>query len=224
MKRLSVYLVVLLVVLLAAGPVASADNSDRPRVLPPNARVYGLTLGQWSGIFYQSLFAIPAPENPGLGAPWTKCYVDSIDKAGVGVAFFVPTATFNCEMPRGMVLILSVIGSECSTLEGPPFYGGTPAELRACAQSAAETNVQATIDGFEVPDIEDYLVTSPLYYFTVPDDNVLGVPAGSGWSVGYGTMLPIAPLSVGQHTIHLHGEIPSFGYVGDLTFYITVTP
>lgn len=224
MKRLSVYVVILLVVLIAAGPAASANSSGNPRVLPPNARVYGLTRAQWSAIFFQSIFAIPAPENPGVGAPWTKCYVDSIDRAGMGLAFFLPSGTFTCEMPRGMTLIQPVIGSECSTLEAPPFYGGTPEELRACAQSAVPANVQVTIDGFDVPNIEDYLSTSPLYYFTVPDDNIFGVPAGSAWSVAHMTTIAIAPLGVGPHTMHIHGEIPSVGFVYDWTYYMTVTP
>ena len=135
MKRLSAYVVILLVVLIAAGPAASA-NSSGTAVFSPNARVVGLTRAKWSAIFFQSIFAIPAPENPGVGAPWTKCYVDSIDRAGMGVAFFLPSGTFTCEMPRGMTLIQPVIRIRVLYARGAPPHaiGGTPEELRACAQ------------------------------------------------------------------------------------------
>jgi len=224
MKRLRVCVILTLALLLVTAYAASANGSTNPRVLPPDARVYGLTLGEWSASWWQALFAIPAAENPAMGAPWTDCYLQHIGNVGLGIAFFAESGTFACEMPSGTVLVQPVVGTECSTVEAPPYYGGTPQELRACATSVVKTNLQVTIDGVPVKNPSRYLVTSPLYFFTVPDDNVLGVPAGSGWSVSHGAFFMLAPLSPGQHTMHVHGEMPEYDFVYDWNYDITVTP
>jgi len=222
MKGLRLSLIVILAVSLVAISAASADAA-RFRVLPPGSRVEGLPASQWSAIEFQAIFSIPAPDNPGLGAPWSDCYLERIGSAGLGIAFFLTSGTFTCEMPSGMTLIQPIIGSECSTLEAPPFYGETPTELRDCAHTFVPANLQAIIDGVSIPDLGRYLVTSPLYRFTVPDDNVLGVPAGSGYSVAYGTYLMLR-LSPGQHTMHLAGSFPDFGFDYAWDYNITVTP
>jgi hypothetical protein len=222
MKRLRVCLILTLAMLLVTGSVAGAGGDANHGVFPPAARVYGLTLGEWSASWWQALLSIPAAENPAMGAPWTDCFLQHIGNVGLGIGFFAESGTFACEMPSGTILLQSVVATECSTLEEPPYYGGTPQELRACARSSIPTNVQVTIDGVALKDPSRYLVTSPLYFFTVPEDNVLGVPAGSGWSVSHGAFFMLAPLSPGQHTMHLHGEWPDFVY--DWNYDITVTP
>ncbi len=223
MKRLRLSLTLVLALLLVAVSVAGA-SSARGRVLPPDTRLYGLTSADWAAVVWQAVLSIPAPENPVVGAPWTDCFLERIGNVGLGLGFALPSGTFTCEMPSGMTLYQMFLTVECSTLEAPPFYGGTPKELRDCAQSIVITNAQATIDGVPVPGLNRYFITSPLFRFTVPDDNILGVPAGSGYSVAQGINLMIAPLSPGQHTMHLHAEVPSLGVVYDWTYFMTVTP
>jgi hypothetical protein len=70
--------------------------------------------------------------------------------------------------------------------------------------------------------VDEFLVTSPLYELTLPEDNVLGLPAGTGQPVARGVWLMLAPLSVGQHTIYVHGTVPDFDY--EVAYGITVTP
>jgi hypothetical protein len=142
----------------------------------------------------------------------------------VGVIFFAPIGPFSCTMPSGTMLFLEVATAECSTLEQPPFYGGDEEQLRACALSFVYTNMQVTIDGVAVQNLSDYTVISPMYQFTVPDDNFFGVPGGTvGESVSYGTFLMLAPLDPGQHTIYIHADLPIFNFSFDQTINITVT-
>jgi hypothetical protein len=123
------------------------------------------------------------------------------------------------------MLFVEVLGAECSTLEEPPFYGGNEAELRTCAQGFVPQDLQASIDGVEVRNVSTYIVTSPLYDFAVPEDNVLGVPGGgSGQSVASGAYLMLSPLSPGTHTIHVHGTYPELEYTADKVFTLTVGP
>ena len=60
--------------------------------------------------------------------------------------------------------------------------------------------------------------------FTVPEGNILGVPAGEdGPSINAGYYYPVKPLSVGEHTIHFHFIVqPDF--TEDVTYHLTVSP
>ncbi|MCK7490621.1 MAG: hypothetical protein MZW92_01680 [Comamonadaceae bacterium] len=97
-------------------------------------------------------------------------------------------------MPVGKTLFFPLINLECSTLEAPPFFGEDETALRACAKSFGFSDVYATVDGVPVQDVGRYLVESPLFTFTLPDNNVLGLEGGqTGQSVSYGYFLMIPP-------------------------------
>ncbi len=225
MKHLVFRLTLVAAVLLVAVPVAGAAGNPNPGVLPPNARVQGLTLGEWGAKWWQTMFAIPVPENPMIYPP-TECFVKRVGNVGLGTFFFQSTGTFDCTMPPGMVLYQPIAAGECSNLEAPPCYGTNEEELRA-ADLATFTNVnlQMSIDGVAVRNPNDYLVLSPMYQFTVPENNILGAPAGSGLSVADNGAVLLSPLSPGQHTLHLHAEADVMGtpIVYDWTYNITVT-
>ncbi len=98
----------------------------------------------------------------------------------------VATEPIECTVPSETMLLVQVVGVECSTLEPPPFYGGNEAELRACARSFHFTNLHATLDGVAIGNGDRYLVESPLFSFTVPEDSIFGIPNGAtGQAVSY---------------------------------------
>jgi hypothetical protein len=220
MKRLNVCLILTLVLLLVTSSVASAGRNPNPGILPPNSRVQGLTYGEWSAKFWQSIFSIPTPENPAAGHYGPECYLERIGNVGLAVTGG-GTLTFDCTMPTGMKLLLVVLIGECSTLEG---NGANEQELRMCAQNFVPADLQASIDGIAVHNLSEYLVWSPLFDITVPEDNILEIPAATGQSVSYGTWLMLTPLTPGQHTIHIQGAYPVYGFTYDATYHITVTP
>jgi hypothetical protein len=223
MKRLHVCLILTLALLLITVSVTSAKRNANPGVLPPNSRVQGMTYGEWSAVWFQRAFGIPASENPLLTPDASEtCFFDRVGNVGLGIAGFAPFET-SCSVPAGTKLFMLIVATECSTLEPPPFHGENEEQLRTCAIATLPSpELEATIDGVALENLSDYLVTSPLYQLTLPEDNILGLPAGTGQSVAHGAWLMLAPLSVGQHTIYLHGTIPDFDY--EATYHITVTP
>jgi hypothetical protein len=224
MKITRIFTVTLLIasMLLLTLSTSGAQAKEHPGVLPPTAKVQGLTLGEWGADLWRATFAIPASQHPGLGFPWSNCYLKQIGNVGLGVAYFY-SGSSECEMPTGMMLYVPVVGSECSNIEEPTI-GGSEEELRACALNLAHDNLEASIDGIPIRNIENYTVLSPLYQFSVPEDNILGAPAGTYNSVAYTTGFLLTPLSPGEHTVHVHGEIPNGGgFVYDWIYQITVT-
>jgi hypothetical protein len=216
-------MVMIVVFLLITVSISNAQGRANPKILPPVSAVQGLSYGEWSALWWQSILSIPALENPAVGAPWTDCYFDRIGNVGLGVAFFSPSGSFACKMPTDTMLFIPLATIECSTLEPEPFYGSSEKELRTCARGFEITDLQASLDGIPINNLSDYIVTSPIFDFTVPDDNILGVPAGSGQSVSYGAWLMFAPLNPGEHTLHLNSTIPDFGVTFDRYYDITVT-
>jgi len=199
--------------------VESASNAN-PTVLPPVSAAHGHTYAEWSEKWWQYVFALPLDKNPIVGA-------DCRNGQSGQVWFLVagPT-TVTCTIPPGKTLFFPIINSECSNLEGPPFFGADAAARLACAKSFIDsaTDLVATIDGVAVQNLIAYRFQSPDFTFTVPDNNILGAPGPvSGQSTADGYYLMLTPLSAGHHTIHVAGTLTFGGVFSiDTTFILTV--
>ena len=214
--------IVLVSMLLLSISTPHALASPNPGVLPPAARVQGMTLGEWSGEFWKATLAIPASIHPGLGYPWSSCAIERTGNVGIVVTSWV-SEEIDCEMPVGMMLYFVVVTSECSSGEAPPWYGGNEEELRACALQWEPANLEASIDGIPVENIDEYTVLSPLYQFYVPEDNAFGIVSGTYDSVAYTNGFILAPLSPGEHTIEISGGVPAVPFEFYRIYTITVT-
>jgi hypothetical protein len=205
----------------AGGP----DNVN-PQVLPPNSHPRGRSYAEWSAAYWQWNSALPIDQNPNFDGE--NCMNGANGQAGPvwflggGVGIF--PVVRNCEVPLGKAVFFQLLAGECSTLESPPFYGANEPELRVCAETLADlmTNIACEVDGVALQGLVAYRFQSPVFQIVFPPDNVAGVPGGgTGLSVGDGWYVLLAPLSKGQHTIHVHGEVPTF-FVQDITYHLTV--
>ncbi len=221
---------------LMAGSVSQVGAGDpNPGVIPPNAEAYGMTYGEWSAKWWQWAYSLPVNQNPFFDENG-NCSHGANGQLGpvwflTGVVNVSGTAVRNCTVPAGKALFFPILNVECSTLEG---NGSTEAELRACTASFMDlvTNVAAEIDGVSIQNLQDYRAASPLFTFgPLPDNNVLQLfgfdaPAGAtSVSVADGFYLMLAPLSVGQHTIHYSGTFgPPINFTLDITYHLTIAP
>jgi hypothetical protein len=87
------------------------------------------------------------------------------------------------------------------------------------------TDLQASIDGVSVQNLDQYIHLSPLFDFTLPENNILGTTDElSGQSVSNGAHLMLAPLSPGKHTIFLQATVPELDdFTVEMNFDLTVT-
>lgn len=225
MKQVKILSIVAMVAVLLMGTVyiASAGGNKNPGVLPPNSRVQGLTYGEWSARWWQYVLSIPGEENPLTGGTGTNCVYQRIGNVGLVAVDPLSESTITCQVPTGMMLFLDVLSAECSTVEEDPFYGGNEEELRACAEGFTITDLQASIDGTSVKKLDQYIHTSPLFDFTLPEDNILYTDELSGQSVSNGAHLMLAPLSPGEHVVYLHASIPELDFTVDMNIEFIVT-
>ena len=216
---------------LMAGSVSPAHaRNSNPGVMPPNSHTHGMTYAEWSARWWQWALSLPADQNPFFDVDGS-CSNGANGQLGpvwflTGVISVSGTAERDCTVPAGKALFFPLINTECSTLEADPFHGDNEAELRACVEDPLFElgNVFAEIDGVAVQNLERYLVESPLFTFTVPPENVLGVDPGTGQSVSRGYHLMVAPLSVGEHVIRFGGTFTDFNFTLDITYNLTVVP
>ena len=91
----------------------------------------------------------------------------------------------------------------------------------------AATKLSVQVDGRAVENI--VRTKSVVFATTLPADNIFVAPCGGpsmsppgvySLSVDDGYYALLAPLSVGQHTVHIHGE--STGFVLDVTYNLTI--
>jgi hypothetical protein len=222
MKRI---LITLGLALLLAALLPTNSFGGNPGVLPRNSPAYGMTYPEWSARWWQWATSMSLDNHP--LADTANC-----NRGQFGPVWFLggnfsgsSGGTRKCTVPAGKALFFPIANVDCSSLEQPPFYGGTPLERRACARGMTDTayDLVAEIDGVSLKNLTQYRTTSPNLVFAVaPPPNVLGVDAGAGELVGDGYYLLLAPLSSGQHTIHFKGSFAVPAFTVEETYYLTV--
>lgn len=189
----------------------------------PDSTLEGKSHGEWSAAYWQWLLALPKDQNPEKDG--SECLNGA--NGQTGPVWFLPqagtTVVRHCTVPARRAVFFPVVAGECSTLEGPPFHGENETELRTCIKAIADqaTALSCEFDGYPITNLNAYRVQSPMFEFTVPANNLLDVPAGTGFSVSDGYFVMLSRIELGQHTIHTHAEVPAFGFVQDITFHLT---
>jgi hypothetical protein len=217
-------LIILAVILMAISGVQVALAKANPGILPPNAHPHGKTLTEWGAQVFQTVFTTPLSENPFGGDTGHQCAVELIGHmALVWTNPFDPIQPYYCSLPAGSMAVVPISAYWCdSNIDGL----SSEEELLQCVNDfyLPVSDVQASLDGKVLTDIDQYQVTTPATSYTLPEDNVYGLPPGTtGQFVLRGHFIIITPLSPGEHTIHIQDE-----YAGSLningTMIITVNP
>jgi hypothetical protein len=212
-----------------AGLAQEATPVAAGVVLPPDGEVDGLDLAAWSARSWQWFFSLPQDVNPYFDATGEICgYGQS------GSVFFLSGAEGSveriCVVPQGVHVFVPLIGSECSTVEPPPFFGRDEAELRRCASEAVDHTESAvdmstmalTVDGERIADLASYRAATPLFRLWLPQENLLGLEQTVAESVADGYQVMLSPLSLGEHEVVITVPGPQGEEPVALTYTLTV--
>jgi hypothetical protein len=241
------------IVLAATASAPAAGNNSNPGILPPQSSPQGASYGEWAGRWWAWTLSFPANADPANGtAPLDSNQSGSVwflaTAHGKGDGSIPPTVvTRQFTVPAGKALFFPVLTTWVDNTECPVsnFDHFTPDELLALVMGfwdSVNPHTFCTVDGVEVNGLDDaingpYRVQSPPFSYTVAShDNLLAkvfgapcIPDGMTIdpAVADGVFLMLAPLSVGQHTIH---QVGTFGpvdhplFLKDITYEITVVP
>jgi len=235
--------ILLAVSLLAIGAMipsstSLAQSGGNPGVIPPNARPFGLTYGQWSARWWQYALSIPTPDNPLIhddkcgagqsGPVWFLTGKLCVEQACMQQNFL--TATRYCTAPPGKALFFPIANAEADNLGvDPPLTTEQLREIAKLFQDAA-TSMSCEVDGVPIQGLTNssaYRALSPVFDYTIPADNIyslfgLNFPAQTVHeAVADGVFVMLTPRSAGQHTIHFTATFEG-GFGFDITYHITV--
>ena len=202
-------------------------GNGNPGIIPPHARPHGKTYAEWSAAWWQWLWSAPSATNPGLDT--TGDFVN-FGQSGK-VWFLAPNYGFGqvdhrtATIPKGTMLFIDVAGFFCS----PEFGCLTLEEIRAANAEATDgiTGIVFEVDGVSYEIGVEYRIESVPFSYTLPEGNMfqywlMDVPADTyplGAADTYHVML--APLSRGEHTIHLFADLGDWG-TSEVFFDLTV--
>ncbi|HEU5016020.1 MAG TPA: hypothetical protein VFT66_26080 [Roseiflexaceae bacterium] len=236
--RRSIVAALSLIVLFVGMVTPTFAKNDNPQVLPPDSHAFGKTYGEWSAAWWQWAYSIPVNNNPLFDETGKNCGVDQSGKVWfLGGTYTtspdaggVTRANRLCTIPSGTALFFPILNAECDNFWPPIDPPLQVPELRTLCEGQINSvsNLLADVDGVSLNNLNNYRVISPVFDVTLPDNNIpqffgFDAPAGKySPLVGDGYYLMLAPLSVGKHTIHFHGEAGNF--VLDITYHITVAP
>jgi hypothetical protein len=230
-RRSIVAVVVAVLALVMVSPALA--GTGKPTVIPPPASSAqtGKTYGELAAAWQQTILPIATSLNPQNDSSGANC-----QRGNTSQIFFLAGSltstpvTRNCTVPATKPIFFPIINGECSNLEQPPFFGATDAERATCAQTLIDGvsigSLKVTLDGRAVPNLGRFRAASPPFDFTVPADNILGVPGpASGRSSSDGFWVLLRPLHRGNHVIHFEAAVvsgPAAGFTQDVTYLLTV--
>jgi hypothetical protein len=206
-------------------------------VVEPHGTVAGKTLGEHSAAWWQYVFSVPGPDNPLLDDTGAKA---SINQSGP-VFYLVGKTDDGSGNPIVVNRTVAVTDKQylffpLINIETDNIFETTPktdAQLTADAKANIDgvTTLHAKIDGVDVPDLFSHREVSPVFSYTLPEDNIydaLGAPEAAQTvspAVSDGFWLMVAPLPAGTHDINFGGlqagTDPDFTL--DVTYHVNVS-
>lgn len=230
--RRSIVAAVVAVLALVMAPSALAGTGKLTVIQPPASSAQtAKTYGELSAAWWQTMLPIATPMNPQNDSSGANCQGGNTSQIFFLAGSLTSTpVTRNCTVPANKPIFFPIINGECSNLEQPPFFGATDAERAQCAQTLIDGvsvgSLKVTLDGRNVPNLGRFRAASPPFDFTVPADNILGVPGpASGRSSADGFWVLLRPPAPGSHVIHFQAAVvsgPAAGFTQDVTYNLTV--
>ena len=197
----------------------------------PKAQDSDELTGEW----WQWALSIPATANPLTDLTGQNCMVGQRgDDWFLAGTFGATSATRACSIPEDTTLFFPVINYVGFDTPNACGQGSTPLPSSFYRQQAADfingaVNLSVRVDGKPIKQMRR--VRSEVFALALPQDNLFNGPSICDGTLPAGIYSPavddgyyvrLNPLAVGHHTLQIHAENPSAGFVLDVTYNLTV--
>ena len=190
------------------GANDNANNSLPLAIFRANSKPYGLTYGEWTAKWWQWGYSIPKDINPAYDDTGKNCAQKQNGPVWFLAGTYGHAVNRECNIPAGKAILFPILNSECSFAEFPNLK--TLSELRLCAKTIQDqvSSLKASVDGIPMPSLQEYRIQSPPFSFTLPQNNIVGLPANvTTEAIADGNWVFLKPLSPGSHKITFMGGI-----------------
>jgi hypothetical protein len=222
-----------IVLSLSVSPIPFVDSQSITKdieIIPPDSEAYGASYPEWTSKWWAWVLSIPQDKNPTNDGTGKNCGEGQSGEVWFLAGTSGGSAVRECTIPYGKAIFFPILNSECSYSEFPEYT--TEAELRSCSKSLFDliNNLQLTVNGIRVQNLEKYRVESPLFNVTFPTSNIYGVTPGPSQAVSDGFWIMLKPLPVGRHQISFGGAGVDFtsttteNFGTDVTYRLNIEP
>lgn len=200
------------------------ENLGNPGIAPPGSEPYGASYSEWSARWWQWVYSIPADHNPVVDTAGENAAQGQHGPVWFLAGNFGGTTVREVTVPSGKALFFPVLNQNWVQFPTDPPY--TIPELRALVRPFMDNaTLSCVIDGRAVKNLPLYREDSVVFTTTVPDGNLLGLPAGAyAPCIDNGYYLMLEPPRRGRHTIHFTGTNSDGSFTLDVTYHLTVGP
>jgi len=187
---------------------SSHTNPQIVSVFSSGSKPYNLTYGEWTAKWWQWGYSIPKNINPAYDNTGKNCAEGQNGPVWFLAGTYGHPVERACTIPADKGILFPILNSECSFAEFPKLK--TLSELRMCAKTIQDqaTTLFASVDGLPIRHLQEYRIQSPPFDFTLPQNNILGMPANTTTqAIADGNWVFLKPLSPGIHKIMFKGGI-----------------
>lgn len=183
---------------------------------------------QLTSQWWQWVLSIPPEDNPLLDTTGEKC-----QEGDMGDVFFLVgtvggSVERECTISEGQEILFPIINTLCFDKPGGLVFPGQfdpprgPGNCQEQAESRIDqtSNLEVSIDGVSIENLEDFRVQSNPFPIKLPEDNIIGLPSGTYFGISDGYWVIVESLPEGEHTIEFGGQAP--GFTVDVTYHLTV--
>jgi hypothetical protein len=185
---------------------------------------------QLTAQWWQWVTSIPPADNPVLDTTGEKCQAGDMGDIFFLVGTFGGSAERECTISEGQEILVPIINIICfdkpGGLEIPGVFSppkgrpGNNCQEQAVSFIDQASNLELTIDGVSIENLQDFRILSNPFPIKLPEDNILGLPSGNYISISDGYWVVVESLPAGEHTIHFAGQVGDF--TSDVTYHLTV--
>ncbi len=199
-----------LIIPAAQNTSSISEESISDFIFERGSHPYNITYPDWTAKWWQWAYSVPKDRNPAYDDTGKYCSENQKTPVWFLTLSFGHTVTRTCDIPNNTALLATLLNSECSYAENTRLTNES--ELKNCAKAQQDHVIHpmASLNGIEIPNLENYRIQSDLFNITLPANNILGLPAQTTQAVSDGNWLFLKPLPVGRYELKLKGNIGDF--------------
>lgn len=222
-SAISIAAILMITPLVSLIAVANAQEQEQEdiSVTEPTRQL----TSQW----WQWVLSIPPADNPLLDTTGEECQAGDMGDIFFLVGTLGGSAERECTIPEGQEILIPIINTICldkpGGFEDPGVFDPPRGRPGSCQEDVVSfidqaSNLELTIDGVSIENLEDFRVLSNPFPIRLPEDNLFGVPSGTYPGISDGYWVVVESLPAGDHAIHFAGQAP--GLTVDVTYHLTV--
>lgn len=196
-------------------------SHDTLELFTPESRPFGRTYAEWTAKWWQWVLSISKAENPLVDQNGKNCSNNQNGSVWFLAGSLKGSAERSCTIPADKAILFPIINVEASVAEGD---GSTEEELSAVVRFEMDqiADMRAMINGTNVDELKQFRIQSPLFNVTLPQDNVLRLPAQTTKMMSEGYWLFVKAMEPGNYHLYSFGSCLAGRIKIGITYHLTI--